>query len=55
MTVKDKGLLGFINSNKPDQISEPKLKKSGNSLEPQLSESFCYYKIAKDLWQEIKK
>jgi gag-polypeptide of LTR copia-type len=66
VTLKGKGLLGFINGNKIrpetgteeqeewDMVDSQGMTLITNSLEPQLSESFCYCEIAAELWQEIE-
>jgi gag-polypeptide of LTR copia-type len=61
VTLKCKGLLGFINENKIrpetgteeqeewDMVDSQVMTLITNSLEPQLSESFCYCEIAAEL------
>jgi gag-polypeptide of LTR copia-type len=66
VTLKNKGLLGFINENKIrsqigaeeqedwDIMDSQAMTLITNSLEPQLFETFCYCKTAAELWQEIE-
>jgi gag-polypeptide of LTR copia-type len=66
VTLKDKKILDFINENKIrpetgaeeqeewDMVDSQAMRLITNSLEPQLSESFCYCETAAELWQEIK-
>ena len=66
VTLKGKGLLGYIDGSKKrpettgdaqevwDMADSQAMTLIANSLEPQLNNMFCYYEIAKELWQGIK-
>ena len=66
VSLKGKGLLGFITGDKkrPDKSGDAQedwdiadgqtVTLIMNSLEPQLSEMFCYYDTAVELWQAIE-
>jgi hypothetical protein len=66
VTLKGKGLLGYINGNKVQPIFGVEAQEEWemldsqvmtlitNSLQPQLSEEFCYCETAVELWKEIQ-
>jgi gag-polypeptide of LTR copia-type len=65
VTLKGKGLLGYVNANRVrpiewvksqdewDMVDSQVMTLISNSLEPQLSETF-YCEITLELWQAIK-
>jgi gag-polypeptide of LTR copia-type len=66
VTLKGKGLLGYINGNKVrpifgveaqeewEMLDSQVMTLITNSIQPQLSEEFYYCEIATELWQEIQ-